>query len=152
MELIVLTDLTVINAVLSHGAIHGDISDDNTFGLRLDALPNGVEWVGVMQDKQLHGLYALVPINSITVEIHTCLLPYLRGKGALEAGELILKHLFKTYKKAISYVPECNRKAKFYALKLGFKTEGINRESFIKSGRVIDQYLVGITREEFLCQ
>ncbi|MEQ1105223.1 GNAT family N-acetyltransferase [Acinetobacter ursingii] len=152
MELIVLTDLAVINAVLSHSAIHGDISDDLTTDSHLDHIPKKTECLGVMSNGLLHGLYFLVPMNGATVEIHTCLLPTLRGKGAVQAGKMLLSYLFDRYLKAISFVPINNKKAKLYALTLGFRIEGINRQSFLINNELIDQCMVGLTKGDYICQ
>ncbi|WP_307891303.1 GNAT family N-acetyltransferase [Acinetobacter seifertii] len=84
--------------------------------------------------------------------MHTCLLPSLRGSRAVEAGKLILKLIFENHQKVISWIPENNRKAKLFAQMLGFQVEGINRASFLKDGKLLDQFLVGLTKGEYSCQ
>jgi RimJ/RimL family protein N-acetyltransferase len=145
-------DLDAVNQIILNEFIQDDISDDLTKNMKLTYLPNHVEWLGVYVDDKLKGLYLLIAQNSITAEIHTCLLPDVRGVKAIQAGKALLLHLFSKYKKAISYIPEYNKKATLYASMLGFKIEGINRESFLKNGKIHDQYLVGITKGEFTCQ
>ena len=151
MHLIQLTNLEDINRILLNEYIQDDISDDPTKGHAIQSLQNH-EWIGVVDDDHLQGLFLLVSQNSISIEIHTCLLPTLRGNKAIEAGKLILDLIFKKYEKVISWVPENNRKAKLMALRLGFEIEGINRASFLKNGKLHDQFLVGLTKGEFLCQ
>ncbi|WP_288384601.1 DUF2824 family protein [uncultured Acinetobacter sp.] len=152
MHLQQINDIDVINSIITNPDVNGDVSDDFSVNTKLTVLPNTFEWLGVYDNGQLHGLYALVPQNGTTAEIHTCLLPHFRGKKAFDAGRLLLDHLFSKYQKAISYVPEYNRKAKLYAQVLGFTVEGINRSSYLKNNRLIDQFLVGLTKEEYLCQ
>lgn len=152
MHLLPINDLAVINAVLSHSAVKDDVSDDYSSDKQFSELPQNTKWLAVMHENQIHGIYALVPMNAVTVEIHTCLLPSMRGKDALCVANLLMQHIFTSYQKAISHIPEYNKKAKLYALRVGFQIEGINRSSFLKNGKLLDQYLVGMTREEFLCR
>lgn len=151
MHLIELTSLDDINKIILDPSVQDDISDDPTKGSVIQSLSN-YEWIGVVEDGQIQGLFVLITLNSISVEIHTCLLPSLRGSKAFQAGELILNLIFKNYEKVISWVPENNRKAKLFSLRLGFQVEGINRASFLKNGKLQDQILVGLTKGEYLCQ
>ncbi|MCH7391815.1 GNAT family N-acetyltransferase [Acinetobacter dispersus] len=151
MHLIELTSLEDVNKIILNEHIQDDISDDPTKGFAIQSLQNH-EWIGVVDDDQIQGLFLLVSQNSISVEIHTCLLPSLRGIKAIEAGKLILNLIFQKYEKVISWIPENNRKAKLMSYRLGFEVEGINRASFLKNGKLHDQFLVGLTKGEFLCQ
>lgn len=145
-----LDDLDLINRVILDAAVNDDISDDASKSTEIAALPSHFECLGIYQDHEIKGLFLLVPQNAITAEIHTCLL--LRGKPAFQAGELLLEYLFSKYRKAISYTPSINKKALLYALRLGFKKEGILTQSFLKNGELLDQTLVGLTKGEYLCQ
>lgn len=145
-------DLDSVNQIILNEFVQDDISDDLTKNVKLSYLPEHIEWLGVYIDGELKGLYLLIAQNSITAEIHTCLLPDIRGSKAIQSGKTLLSYLFSKYHKAISYIPEYNKKAHLYASMLGFKIEGINRESFLKNGQKHDQYLVGLTKGEFLCQ
>ena len=130
--------------------VNDDISDDVSKNHEIQQLPQTFECLGIYQDEEIKGLFMLVPQNAVTAEIHTCLL--LRGKEAFQAGLLLLDYLFSKYQKAISYTPSTNKKALFYALRLGFKKEGVLTQSFLKNGELLDQTLVGLTKGEYLCQ
>ena len=145
-----LNDLDLINRVILDSAVNDDISDDATKHHELQQLPHTFECLGIYQNEEVKGLFMLVPQNAVTAEIHTCLL--LRGKEAFQAGQLLLDYLFSNYQKAISYTPSTNKKALFYALRLGFKKEGVLAQSFLKNGKLLDQTLVGLTKGEYLCQ
>ncbi|AWL18218.1 DUF2824 domain-containing protein [Acinetobacter nosocomialis] len=151
MHLVKLDDLEEINKIILNEHIQKDICDDPTENQKIIDL-GPYEWVGVMEEEMLQGFFMLARHNSLSVEIHTCLLPSLRGSKAIDAGRLILKHIFENHQKVISWIPENNRKAKLFAQMLGFHVEGINRASFLKEGRLLDQFLVGLTKGEFLCQ
>lgn len=145
-----LNDLDLINRVILDAAVNDDISDDASMSHEIQQLPHAFECLGIYQDGEIKGLFMLVPQNAVTAEIHTCLL--LRGKEAFQAGQLLLDYLFSNYQKAISYTPSTNKKALFYALRLGFKKEGVLTQSFLKNGELLDQTLVGLTKGEYLCQ
>ena len=145
-----LNDLDLINRVILDAAVNDGISDDASKNHEIQQLPHTFECLGIYQDEEIKGLFMLVPQNAVTAEIHTCLL--LRGKEAFQAGELLLDYLFNNYQKAISYTPSTNKKALFYALRLGFKKEGVLTQSFLKNGKLLDQTLVGLTKGEYLCQ
>lgn len=152
MKLHVVGDVAVINRLMTDESVNADVSDDNTVGITFDALPSHCEFLGIYLDGSIQGFFVLVPQNTVTAEIHTCLLPSIRGVTALQAGKLLLNYLFSKYQKAISWIPDGNRKALLYSLKLGFVVEGLSQQSFLKNGQLIDQKLVGMTRERYLCQ
>lgn len=145
-----LNNLDLINRVILDAAVNDDISDDASKNHKIQQLPHTFECLGIYQDEEIKGLFMLVPQNAVTAEIHTCLL--LRGNEAFQAGRLLLDYLFSNYQKAISYTPSTNKKALFYALRLGFKKEGVLTQSFLKNGELLDQTLVGLTKGEYLCQ
>ena len=152
MELKELNDLNLINEIILNPFVQDDIADDSSLGVSLAEIPSHVQFMGVYDNDILCGLYMLVPQNCATVEVHTCLLPLLRGKKAIQAGRLIIEYMFDQYKKIISWIPVDNKKAELYSKLLGFKIEGISRESYLKNGKLQDMKLVGITIGEYKCQ
>lgn len=152
MKLAPIYDINQINKIMLDLSVVDDISDDYSKGCAIHTLPENFEFMAIYDLGQLQGFYVITPLNAVTAEIHTCLLPTIRGKKAILAGTLLLNCLFSRYLKAISWVPEINRKALIYAIRLGFSVEGINKKSFFKNSCLIDQKLVGLTREEWLCQ
>ncbi|MRA47184.1 GNAT family N-acetyltransferase [Acinetobacter pittii] len=151
MHLVKLDDLEEINRIILNEHVQKDICDDPTRNEKVQNLgPH--EWIGVVENDTTQGLFLLIKHNSIAIEIHTCLLPSLRGSKAIEAGKLVLDLIFENYHKVISWIPENNRKAKLFAQMLGFQVEGINRASFLKDGKLLDQFLVGLTKGEYSCQ
>ena len=152
MELKELSDLNLINEIILDPFVQDDIADDSSIGVSISEIPSHVRFMGVYDNDMLCGLYMLVPQNCVTVEVHTCLLPLLRGKKAIQAGRLIIEYMFDQYKKIISWIPVDNKKAELYSKLLGFKIEGISRESYLKNGKLQDMKLVGITIGEYKCQ
>ena len=152
IELKELNDLSAINGIILNPFVQDDISDDYSKGVFLESIPSHVKFMGVYLNDILSGLYMLAPQNSVTVEVHTCLLPTLRGCNAIKSGKLIIQYMFSQYQKIISWIPVDNKKAELYSKLLGFKIEGISRESYLKNGKLQDMKLVGITIGEYKCQ
>jgi len=143
-------DVDLINSVLMHPSIADHLCDDNSVGAKVQDAES-LEWIGVHKNGACHGVFLLIPQNSVTVDIHTALLPDVRGKESKQAGKLLLDLIFSRYFKAVTSVPSNNRVAAWFAGSLGFKHEGVNRQSFLKNGVLLDQVLMGMTREEWLC-
>ncbi len=151
-------DMDVIAAIVNHAEVLPFIHDD---GLAGDPAQGGyvpqdhaeAYWM-LIRNPEPVGAYLLHAHNAATYEIHTCLLPSLRGAGAAQAARLVIDWFFGEFKglKLITHVPESNRAARLYAMRAGFRLEGINRKSFLKHGVLLDQHLLGLTQEDWLCQ
>jgi len=98
------------------------------------------------------GLYNLHPHNSTTLEIHAFILPNKRKENSALTGREILNWILNNapeqYQKVIAQVPFLYPNVKDFCIKNGFQIEGINRLSHKKNGVIVDQWLLGITREE----
>ena len=55
-------------------------------------------------------------------------------------------------RKMVTSVPAYNRAALRFAKAGGMTQEGINRASYLHAGQMVDQIMLGITKEEWLCQ
>lgn len=143
-------DADEINYILQKPSIAKFINDDLSHDCIISDASQA-HWVGVYKQDMCVGVFLLVQHNSITVEMHTAL--DLRGSEALHAARLLMQYVFKDYQKLVTQVPKNNRMAKLMAVRLGFVVEGINRESFLINGKLIDQDILGITKKEYeLCQ
>jgi len=145
----------VITPIVTHQDVWEWVSDDSC--RKEDYKPAIVEscyWLLVIDDGEVLGAYFLHPHNMVTYEIHTCLLPAAWGKKAREAAKLVLSWMFANTgcMKVITNVPENNERAFAYAKRAGLSVEGINKSSFMKNGELLNQKMMGITKEEFVCQ
>lgn len=102
-----------------------------------------VQWVRAGD----YGVFLLERRNFIEYSVHTALLKHSRGR-AVEIGIAALDWAFKntTALRLTTTVPSCNPLALRLALKVGFKTIGINERSFQKNGIIYDQTLLGISK------
>ncbi len=128
-----------------------DYSESQTYTPCVDEV---VYWLEYSQDGKHLGVYYVHPHSRTTCEIHTCLMPEARGKLAKIAANEVLLWLFSNteFEKVVTHVPVNNPLALAYARRAGMKDEGINRKSIRVSGELIDQFSLGVTKDEFLCQ
>ena len=91
------------------------------------------------------GFFLFIPRNSITYEIHTAFVPECRGKKVNAYFEETANWLKKNTdcRKIIAEIPEYNYRAKAAAVKSGFVAHGVNTNSFLKNGKIINQYIYG---------
>lgn len=145
----------LIRLIVTHPAIWDAVSDDGVQKEQYNApVADSVYWLLVLDGEEILGAYFLHPHNHVTYEIHTCLLPNSWGEKAKKAAQLVLSWVFSNTicLKVITHVPENNVLALRYAKRAGLQEEGINRASFLKNGKLLNQTLLGITKEEFTCQ
>lgn len=141
---------------MRHPSVYGNISDDGS------PQPNEFDISNVVKNNYIlfispneFTVFMLLPVNNVTYDLHTCILPQGRGKLAFKAVKQMLSYVFENTKcqKIIGKVPEYNKPAMAFILRSGFKKEGYSDKSYLKDGFLYGQYFVGINKEEFLkCQ
>ncbi len=108
-------------------------------------------YLGIIEDEKLIGFWWLHPENSTTMEIHCNILKEYRQHG-VEAGWLFLGHVYKDFPESVQKlnckIPVIYKDVYNFTRKFGFTDEGIDRKSIVKGGELVDQYILGITREE----
>lgn len=106
-----------------------------------------------MLDGQGVGCLVFIPWNGVTYELHTIILPAFRGKTAVDAAKAAGQWMFDHTRcmKVVTHVPMGNLPAITLAIRCGMKQEGINRRSYLKNGKLIDQYIYGFSKEADRC-
>jgi hypothetical protein len=141
-------DLVFINRVLNDPEMFPRISEDDQTSIKIVENDQFI-WLEVEKEK---GLYLLHPISASTMQIHAHILKPYRAEVAKQSGKDVLKWFFENvhdrYNKLIAEIAVIYQDVYHFTKKQGFKDEGINRASLLKKGNFIDQYRLGITREE----
>lgn len=108
-------------------------------------------WLIGSDDDGLIGLYNVHPKNTVTLQIHPIIPVETRGKRAYDSAREVLDWIFTTtkYQKVVCEIPVIYRNVKLFAMKAGMKEEGINRQSYLKNGKIHDQWHLGIAKQEF---
>jgi RimJ/RimL family protein N-acetyltransferase len=138
------TDLAKIIKVLKNPEIFERISED---GVSIDNWLPSLDDAIFLTDKENIGLMIYHEINSITIECHVQVLPEHRGK-ALEFGKSAIDWAWENTKatKIVAQIPEIYPDVIRFAYKNGFSFEGINKDSYLKNGKVHSQYYLGLIK------
>ncbi len=126
-----------------------------------DGCPSGDEFdpAEMLENKSIftlmpdeNSLAIFTPVNAITYEQHSCVLPESRRRT-----NSLARHAWKWMftetpcQKIITWVPGFNLRAEAAAVKVGFNREGISTKSYLWKGVKYDQILFGLTMEEWSC-
>ena len=146
-------DMDLVRSIMSDPAIWPHVHDDGV--TECEPIDHeGFHWMLVSDGAPL-GVFLVHAVNSVCFQMHTCLLPASWGMAAAKAAQLLLKWAFEETEcqKMITNVPAYNRAALRFAKAGGMQQEGVNRESFLRNGALIDQIMLGITKKEWIsCQ
>ena len=133
--------------IITNPCIYPDVIDDGSLGPEDFRIHEGVTAL-VVYDPEPIACSILYPRNICTYEIHTQTLPEGRRKS-YEYGRTMLAWIWDNtpVEKLVASIPEYNRRALLYTLRLGFKIEGICPRSFMRNGELMDQTHIGIERK-----
>jgi RimJ/RimL family protein N-acetyltransferase len=143
-------DYALIREIMTHPGVYRHLTDDfSPRAVEFHPLESEALWYLVVWDgNELLGLWMLHPQNGICWEIHTALLPDAWGDKGHRAAKVALEWIWThtPCRRIVTNVPEDNRLAFRFALAAGMTAYGVNRASFQKNGRLLDQACLGISR------
>lgn len=144
-------DLSVISDVAFHPEIICDLLEDGQTIADCGFDTNKDCYLSVTNKGILIAVYSLKPLTKTTIEIHPMVIPEYRKHGnesIRSVFEWILNNCNKSVKKVTAQFPSKSKNIERFAIHNGFKIEGVNRLSFMKNNKLVDQTMVGITRVE----
>lgn len=142
-------DFSIAYAITSIPEIFDCISEDGVE----DYMPDVVNefWV-LMQTEQgeIAGAYRLHYVSGRTVQIHAHIIPEYRKDYAKLSSIVILDWCITNldFDKIVAVIPQKYKNVYHFTKNAGFKDEGFNRSSFMKDGKLIGQYYLGMTKPE----
>jgi hypothetical protein len=136
--------------VLMHPDIFPTIAED---GMDEWQMPDGpIYLVGYVPcgDYELRpiGCFVLHKHSSVCLECHVQVLPDDREAWAVEFGEAVIQWMWQNTeaRKCVAQIPHLYPNVKDFALARGFSVEGVNKASYLKGGKLHDQWYLGIER------
>lgn len=146
-------DEQVVKSVMLHPAIWATVAEETQDPEKWEPEMVADCWLQIVCDGKLIGLYNIHAHNSVTLEIHAQVLPEYRSEYAKESSRQVLQWILDSedaagYEKVIAQIPTLYPQVKHFTLNAGFQEEGLNRLSYRKDGKLYDQWLLGITRQE----
>jgi RimJ/RimL family protein N-acetyltransferase len=142
----------LIHAIATHPQIWPTMADDITSDPALwkPVLHAGIWYVlcfGDERETDPRGMLVFFPENSITWQVHLCILPDFWGSAARTLREAFQWLWAQTACLRITgSVPVWNAPAVHCALRAGMQPFGVNLHSSLKGGRLHHQLLVGISK------
>ena len=147
-------DVEEVDLVLKDSEIYARIAED---GINSDEYETPFDanqrYMMVMLDETVIGVWNLYPVNTSTLNIHANILKDYREHGK-EAAILILNWFVndcpKQYQKLNAEIPIIYPEVYHFTKSFGFNDEGVNRLSIVKNGKLVNQYRLGITKDEVI--
>lgn len=148
----IVEDIETIKSIMLADEIWKTISEDEI--RKEEYIPdlNNDLWVGAFVDNECIGLFRFHSVTGVALQLHVQILLKHRKEYSMKAmakvWEWFEEGIEKNFIKVIVSIPAIYPNVYKFALVNGFIDEGINRMSIKKNGQVVDQWLLGITREE----
>ena len=148
-------DLALIRSIMTHEKVWPAITDDLA-GDPKDFMPvdhPATYYLAAHEGDHFLGIWMLNPENSVTWDVHTCLLPSAWGELAVRAAVHAIQWVWDNTPclRLVTKVPVFNRLALRFARMAGMVEYGRNPKSFLKNGQLHDQILLGISKPEVQC-
>lgn len=106
----------------------------------------------VTESGEIAGAYLIHKVNAPTYEIHAFMIPEYRAVYGKLSSQVILKWCLEEldFSKLVANIPQKYKNVYHFTKNVGFKDEGFNRSSFMKDGKLMGQYRLGITKDEII--
>lgn len=143
-------DIGQILSVLAHPDILRAITEGDNCNLQVD--PQASCFIACAVDDELSAVFIFDKTGAHVCDIHAHVLPAKRPYSK-DIGAAILRHFFDVAPwaaKLTALIPVCHPNVIAYAHQFGFINEGINRQSYLSQGDLIDQVYLGATKDEVL--
>lgn len=136
-----------IKRILYDDEMWARISEDGQ-KKELDTEIEGFDWYGLIKNGDLTGLLLIHPVLRHTAHCHIHILQQYRDLS-YEVGCEIMNMLSKLkWRKYVTQIPVIYQDVYHFVKKFNWQDEGTNRKSIMKNGHLIDQYYLGITKDE----
>ncbi len=143
-------DYDALRTIVTHPMIYDHISDDGSPDVEdFELIKSQLAWyVMTWDDDELLGCFTFIPQNAVCFEVHTCLLPSAWGDRAAEAAAGVVQWMFANSPalRIVTNVPEDNRLALRFAKAAGLAMYGVNTDSYLKRGVLMNQILLGVSK------
>lgn len=144
-------DMDELNGILKNPYIWAQLTESDIDPNEFYPEMKPISFWMVAETDEICGIMLVLAENTATTLIHPYMLEKHKGKGyyMIKAFfEWYLRNAKEEANKINAKIPAFNKAGRKVALKVGFKDEGVDRQSYLRDGKLYDQYLLGITRDE----
>lgn len=142
-------DTDVIREIATHPKVWPTMADDLS-GVPAEwnpVLHEGVWYVLGKEESRVCGMFVFFPENSVTWQVHICMLPEFWGRASRALKEVFDWLWSRTPCRRITgSIPLWNAPAIHCALRAGMTPYGVNQHSSLKHSRLHHQLLLGISK------
>lgn len=144
-------DMNLVKSIITDDEIWDQITEDGTKKEEYNpCFDSGMIWLLVKFNEDVAGVIYVNKETICSISIH----PNLKNKYRMHYKDM-MNELFKWFLSLPEEVQKINcsipvnlKKVNNSALKIGFKSEGVNRYSFLKNNEIYDRIMYGLTRSE----
>lgn len=114
-------------------------------------MPDNHIYLGCFDGDEILGFFWLIRENNIVLDTHINILKEHRHRAVELSKEFFLfmiEHFYGITHKLNCKIPTVYPEVIGHAKKMGFVEEGIDRQSMVKNGRLVDRIILGITMWE----
>lgn len=119
---------------------------------KIDVCFDSTVFIACDVDNELSAIFIFDKTGAVVFDIHAHVLSAHR-QNSIDIAKAILKFFFDSFasaEKLTALIPVCFPNVVDFAERFGFRLEGINRQSYLHAGAVIDQLYLGATKAEVL--
>jgi len=142
---------SLIREVLSDQRLHDAASEDGTTPLsEFEPNVDDIIWLALIDDNDtVRGFMVVEEVSKVQVRVHIAIRSEFWGdKDNVQLGKLAFERIWELgAKKIIATIPTTDKQVLRYAQRVGMKREGINRQSFLRKGELLDQYYLGLVAD-----
>lgn len=137
-----------IRSIITHHDIWPRLADDKS-GLPDDYRPDPGRIYIKGEDGEIFGLGVASRRGTVVYNVHFQVLPVYRKTHAIPFAEKFIQWMWDNTgaRKLVAEVPDFHQNVIGFAHKVGFVVEGINTRSFLKDGKLHDQFYLGLEHE-----
>ena len=106
-------------------------------------------YLAVTVDGETVALYSLSRLNRVMMDIHPHVLPEHRKEYSMESCRKVVEWVWGNApwcQKIIGWVPTIYPNVRNFAIANGFVREGLVTDSYLKNGKIHDQWIFGLKR------
>ena len=140
-----------VSIFLQDRTITEEIYEDSAYFVIPDIIKE--YWIGTFIDEKIIGLYQIQARGAILHEIHARILPQYRKKYSLKSSQYVVRWAFDMIPNInvlMAYVPTAHTNVAKHAQDVGFQYCGVIRNSYMKNGKMCDQEIYSLTKEDIV--
>lgn len=135
--------------VLTHPEIFVTIAEDGMECMTIEDMPTEPIYLCGYRDGVLMGCFVIQRTSTISAEVHVQVLPDFREYSEW-FGRAVIEWAWANtvFSKLTALIPFTYPNVLDFAQRMGFKVEGVSQSSYLKDGTILDQWYLGLIKDQ----